>query len=119
MNEELKALSESDVEWDGTYIGLNPAVDGKKLDQLRSLGEAIIPELIAMLSDESKFSVAHVFLTYLSRVQYESFPTWNGLTVGLSADGRVNIDASQRFTLARRWDLWYRTEPHPISLPSP
>jgi hypothetical protein len=68
------------------------------------------------LEDESRFVAAHVLLTLLSGVKYQTIP-WNGLEVNLPPDGRARIDAGQRFELARRWRAWQEAAPHPRSLP--
>ena len=118
MNEYIKEMSNADVTWDGTYLGLTPIVDSEKSDRISLLGDQVIAELIAKLSDKNAFVAAHVFLTQLSGVEYEAFPTWNGLKVEILADGTVNIDPDMRFDLARRWDRWYQTKPRVKTLPT-
>jgi hypothetical protein len=59
---------------------------------------------------------AHVLLTLLSHVEYGTSP-WNGLKIAIGSNGDVQFDPSQRADLAGRWLTWYKTKPHPRSLP--
>lgn len=109
-------LSNTDIHWDGTLVGLTPTVVSESARQLLAWGEVAIPHLINALADDSKFVAAHVVLTLVSGVEYHTIP-WNGLKVDLLPDGQVKIDAAQRFDLARRWQKWQQAAPHPRSLP--
>jgi hypothetical protein len=111
-------LSNADLQWDGTYVGLRAAVDSAEADRIRQRGDRAVPELIAALADEDRFAVAHVLLTEITRISHERFPTWNGLAVDIAADGTVTVEPAQRFDLARRWQRWYGTEPRPDRLPA-
>jgi hypothetical protein len=104
------------IEWSGTRYGLLPTVSDEA-ERLATAGEAIVPALLHALADPERFVTAHVLLTRISGVSYETFPTWNGIQVTPTADGATEIDAEQRQGLARRWQLWYREEPPPDSLP--
>jgi hypothetical protein len=115
----LADLSNSNVQWDGNRFGLMPTLSGAAANQLLDMGPAALPALLEALSDPDKFVSAHVVLTKLSGVEYQSFPAWNGLEVILSADGTVSIDPAQQPVLIERWRRWYQTEPHPAVLPSP
>jgi hypothetical protein len=118
MKYNIDELSNSEIEWEGTYIGLTPILTGAKAQQVAEMGKQVIPQLLAVLADEGKFVAAHVLLTRLSGVEYQAFPSWNGLAVDMAADGTVTIYPEQRFDLARRWEQWYHTEPRPNVLPS-
>lgn len=109
-------LSNTDIRWDGTFVGLAPTVVSDSARQLLASGEVIIPYLVKALEDDSKFVVAHVVLTLVSGVEYHTMP-WNGLKVDLLPDGQVKVDAAQRFELVRRWQKWQQSAPHPRSLP--
>lgn len=117
MNQTAGGLTNADVTWEGSYIGLTPTVTDDAASRVRALGERAIPELIAALSDEHRFAAAHVMLTRLSGVEYQGFPAWNGLKVDIDAEGRVRIDPSQRAELSRRWMLWYAGAPRAKVLP--
>jgi hypothetical protein len=117
MSESIKNISNADVKWSGNYIGLSPTLSGDSTKHLIDLGELAIPELLRALADPDKFVTAHVILTQLSGVEYQSAPTWNGLAVEIAPDGNVTIDTAQRFDLLRRWEQWYRTKPTPTTLP--
>jgi len=110
-------LSNADIRWDGTFVGLVPKIVTGSARQLLAIGnDDAIPQLIRALEDESKFVAAHVLLTFLSALEYRTTP-WNGLNVDLLPDGQARFDVQQRFELARRWRAWHQAMPHPRSLP--
>jgi hypothetical protein len=109
-------LSNADVQWHGTPIGLMPILSGAA-NQLLEMGYEAVPGLLNALSDPDKYVGAHVVLTKISGVQYQAFPAWNGLEVVLAADGTASIDPDQQPVLIRRWRSWYHAEPHPAALP--
>ena len=110
-------LSNDDVRWDGTYVGLTPTVIGPAAERITAASEADIPELLRALASPDKFAVAHVLLTKVSGVEYQASPAWNGLVVSIGPDGAVSIDPSQRFELAARWERWYASKPRPARIP--
>jgi len=115
--EQLTTLiNNNDVRWDGTSFGLMPTVVSTAGQQLLASGAPAISHLIDSLDDESRFVVAHVLLTHLSGIEYQTIP-WNGLNIELLDNGEVRFDTSQRFELQRRWQQWHRSSPHPRSLP--
>lgn len=110
-------LSNADIRWDGTFVGLVPTIVSDSARQLPAIGNDAVPQLVSALEDESKFVAAHVLLTLLSAVEYHTMP-WNGLKVNLSPDGQARFDVGQRFELARRWRAWQQATPRPRSLPA-
>ena len=112
----IEQLDNSDIRWDGTLVGLTPAIVGDAARQLLASGDPAIPDLIRVLEDESKFAAAHVLLTQLSGVEHGAIP-WNGLTVDLSPDGQARVNPGERIDLLRRWRAWQQTTPRPRSLP--
>lgn len=110
-------LNNGSIRWDGTFVGLVPTIVSDSTRQLLASGDLAIPQLISALEDESKFVAAHVLLTLLSGVEYQTLP-WNGLVVDIAADGTVTIDPAQKFDLVKRWKRWHQTEPRPRVLPS-
>jgi hypothetical protein len=108
------------IEWTGQRYGLKPYLEQPAGPETASADEvaAVAPPLIEALGDPDRFVVAHVLLTRLSRVSHETFPGWNGLAVELAVDGSSRVDPAQRETLARRWQEWLATEPHPSQLPA-
>jgi hypothetical protein len=113
----VEQISNADVAWDGSQLGLTPTVLSPAAGRLVRHGPAAARALIALMSDPDRFVAAHVILTLASGVAYSAFPEWNGLVVKLGADGVVEIDADQRFAMADRWQRWYDTTPHPRYLP--
>lgn len=118
MTETERLLRNCDLRWSATEIGFLPAPPPGTAERLGTFDRDRLPELVAALSREDSFAAAHVMLTFLSGVDYEAFPTWNGLSVAMAADGTVYIDPAQRFTLARRWQRWLESVPSPKRLPA-
>jgi hypothetical protein len=109
-------INNADIRWDGTFVGLVPAIVSDSASRLLASGDIAVPQLVGALEDESKFVVAHVLLTLLSGVEHQTAP-WNGLSVDLSPAGQARFDVRQRFELGRRWRAWQQATPHPRSLP--
>jgi hypothetical protein len=106
------------VEWEANENGYRPFLSAGDEQAAASLGPDDVPQLIDALTDEDDFVKAHVLLTRLSGVEYESFPTWNGLALTMDAEGAVSIDPAQRERLAYRWQRWWAADPRPPSLPA-
>src|SRR4051794_22310271 len=70
----IEHLSNADIRWDGTFVGLVPSIVSDSARQLFDIGDDAIPQLINALEDESKFVAAHVLLTLLSGVEYNTSP---------------------------------------------
>jgi hypothetical protein len=117
MNRARQALMLYKVTWISTLLGVAPLVSSRRNDVPGALKRAAIPELIQALGDEKHFVAAHVLLTQLTGVTFESAPTWNGLAVDIGADGAVTIDPAQRASLKQRWQRWFIIRPHPAMLP--
>lgn len=110
-------LSGTEVHWEGTDTGFVPHVVGYDFASAAEFGSRAIIELLEALLDRDTFVLAHVVLTKLTGIEYQTFPEWNHLTVSMAADGAITIDPEQRFDLARRWKQWYQAKPRPSSLP--
>jgi hypothetical protein len=110
-------LSPDEVEWEGNEAGYQPFLSPADERAAAGLGAGDASALVDALADGERFVKAHVGLTRLSGVEYESFPTWNGLELALHADGDVSIDAEQRARLAHRWRQWLSSDPRPDRLP--
>lgn len=117
MSQLIECISNADVVWEADFAGLAPTVTGGEARRILEADESPIADLLPALSDPEKFVAAHVLLTRLTRVDYESFPTWNGLAVDIAADGTATIPSGQCHTLARRWHRWHQTTPRPNQLP--
>jgi hypothetical protein len=119
MDPDIRALSNSDIEWHGTAQGFYASLRTERAKRLAGAdAKAMIGRLLPALSEADKFAAAHVLLTSLSHVEYSSFPNWNGLRVDIRQDGAVVIDEEQRHELARRWQRWYQMNPRPPTLPT-
>ena len=111
----VEGLTNADVRWDGTALGLMPILSESARSFLDE-GDTAIPDLIDALGDESRFAIAHVLLTLISGVRHETAP-WNGLQVDLEADAVAHIDPAQRPELQLRWRRWSEATPRPDELP--
>jgi len=101
------------VRWQGTRFGLIAELS----DEARGLltrGESILQLLLEGLSDPRRFVTAHVVLTRITGVPYETFPAWNGLEVTVEANGDVTIDSSQREQLELQWRRYFQDRPRPL-----
>lgn len=117
MNATFDHLTTIRVEWEGREEGLTPIFVEGNPEAILELKEKAIRDLIDALSDKHLFVSAHVLLTQISGIEYQAFPTWNGLKVEMASDGTVTINPDQRYESARRWERWYQTEPRPKELP--
>jgi hypothetical protein len=104
------------VQWGGTRFGLFPTLS-EDAERIMDEGPAAVPILMDAVTLPHIFITAHVLLTKITGVRHETFPSWNGLDVNIHATGDVEIDAEQRHRLAKRWRLYFQTEPRPASLP--
>jgi hypothetical protein len=104
-----ESISNGDIQWTYTLIGLQPAVKGKTrevLDHMRKT-KADMQVLVEQLDDPTRFQAAHVLLTYLQASFHKGgIPTgtgpWNGMTV--TFDGKVaKCSPDQRSQLKKDW----------------
>lgn len=116
------SISNSDVRWDGSYVGLLPQFSGAAKEILDNRA-VDFKELVKALGDKRRFIAAHALLTMLTGHVIES-PTgggidpvtgnilsgtefgakFNGLRVDLFADGRVVIPENQQAGLIKKWN---------------
>jgi hypothetical protein len=98
-----RLLAAGDIGWDGTDLGLMPRLSDEDERLAQQLDQDDIPALLDALDRQQTFVKAHVLLTRLTDAEHETFPTWNGLAVDITADGSVQIDPAQRSALAEQW----------------
>lgn len=113
--EEL--LTAGAVVWEGTESGLQPVLTAAGEQAARRMDVEDAPVLLDALEDVSRFVAAHIALTRLTGVRYETCPSWNGLAVKIDVAGTATVDPGQRFALARRWRQWDASDPLPQRLP--
>jgi len=100
---EVAALRNTDVSWNGTWLGLWPDLSDRAA-RLQASGAAVIPLLREALQDEEQYVAAHVLLTWLTNEPFcLSGSRYNGLSVELYADGRTVI-FDQRTSIQRLWN---------------
>lgn len=102
MNDTSNVPSNASVEWSGNRFGYQPYYS-KIIEDILQNKKASKSVLFAAMLEEDKFISAHVILTMSDKMEFETFPTWNKLKIEIEADGRVKIDAEQRFELLEYW----------------
>jgi hypothetical protein len=102
-NKRLELLN-SDLQWDGTPLGLQPRIANPDTAQLVAAPSTIDRELVELLRDPDRFAVAHVLLT-MRRMALTSFDAsqWNGLRVTLAASGVARYEPGDMPPLYQRW----------------
>jgi len=99
-------IRNSDISWDGTFVGLVPRITGAGSAEVLKLRDSAIPALVGALDDADRFAAAHVLLTQIQMAGVDrplSASQWNGLRVELSADGSVRVYPEQREELKAFW----------------
>ena len=102
----LRALSNKDVEVDGTPFGLMVDVQSSAAEQLKSFGSRANWALERALDDPERFAAAHILLTEINESQVSSFGSashWNDMRITLHAGGSVNFHAEQISQLQEHW----------------
>ena len=100
----VASLKNSDISWDGNFIGLQPTVKSETVKRLLGFGKQAVPALQTALSDSNKFAAAHVLLTQIKKKQYQiSASHWNGLEVDLHADGTIDLHPEQMDKIKALW----------------
>jgi hypothetical protein len=98
----VEDLDNSDVSWDGNFLGLQPRLS----DRAKSFGRTLSPDekvaLIAALDDENRYVIAHVLLSRGTDFQSDA-SQWNGLHVELKAGNSVSYPEGQMERLQRFW----------------
>ncbi len=101
--ELVNKITNEDVAWDGTFIGLMPKLGGATL-RLRDSKKDINPLLVEALLDQDKFVAAHVLLTYRTALTISaSGSEWNGLKVQLKSNGETAYDDNDLNELQKYW----------------
>ena len=103
-------LHNSDLQWDGTPLGLQPRIANPDTARLVAAPSTIDRELVELLRDPDRFAVAHVLLT-MRRKALTSFDAnqWNGLRVALAASGAARYEPGDMTPLYQRWSSVVRT----------
>ena len=100
----MRALSNRDVEVDGTYIGLMVDNKSPSAEKLKLLGTQANRALERALADPERFAAAHILLTEINQRRYSiSASHWNDMEITLYADGRVDFHAEQIPKLQEFW----------------
>ena len=97
-------ISNADVAWDGTDLGIMPKVTRQGVLDVLASPDCSAPFLVDALLDPNRYVVAHVLLTDLSNEPWGGDGgAWNGLHVQLYADGRTTFEGNDRQQLHTIW----------------
>lgn len=100
----VSRLTNADIIWDGSYVGLTARSEKESTRKLIALGGQGQSYLVQALDDPNKFVTAHFILTNIYRYELPvSASNWNGLRIELWGDGKTEIDPQQRLELKRYW----------------
>lgn len=104
LKRQALMIKNSDIDWDGTTLGLNPTVKGASKVILDNRYAGVIAPLLDSLRDENRFIAAHVLLTFMTGSEFPmSSNAWNGLVVEIRADNTEHIPSGQQDRLIRYW----------------
>jgi hypothetical protein len=99
-------MSNADIKWIGSKVGLQPKLIGTPAKLLIERGPSVTPFLLRGLEKEDKFVACHVLLTKLNLEGY--FPIegsiWNGLKVRHNKKGEPVYDKNEIPKLLIFWD---------------
>lgn len=114
----VKGLTNDDLEWSGTYVGLIPRLSEAAKSVSESNCKCVLLELEPLLRDPDRFAIAHVLLTFIvpNRIDveapYNGAEQWLGLHVDLLADGSVTYNHEDIPVLMKKWRLIIHSEEH-------
>lgn len=102
----LYHLSNNDIRWGGSEVGIKPRLEGKPAKMLMDRGkDSVNKELLRGLDKKDKFAACHVLLTLMNLDDYYPIKggEWNRLKVKLTGDGKAEYDSSQILILKKYW----------------
>jgi hypothetical protein len=99
-----EAISNRDIRWDGTLLGLRPQVEGASALVLSHWRAELPEQLVAALNDPDRFVAAHVLLGKGLRITLTtSGDRYDQLNVDLPAKGPATIDRVQQGRIKKLW----------------
>ena len=103
FHNDVAALRNSDVGFDGGYLGLQANLLTRRAERIQRAGAAAKPLLVAALTDPERYIAAHVLLTALDHPLI-GWPVteFNHLVVHVRTDGTVVPDGQQS-SILRLW----------------
>lgn len=106
--ELVECVTNADVVWDGSLIGLNPRLHGMTQLLAGSKGrqhrEELTLHLLRRLHDAEAAVAAHVILSELYDMPWRTNAgQWCGLGIELRADGSTQIHPEETDALYERW----------------
>ena len=107
----VSLIKNSDVRWDGDYLGLKPSLVGHSTKLLQICPKQATPALLEALKDSQRFIVAHVLLAEINNIQIErDAESWNGLHIILLSSGQSVITENQQAAVVQKWTKWHRSK---------
>jgi hypothetical protein len=125
---DVRLIKNSDVRWDGNFLGLQPNFSGASKLIVEDRRRVSFSELVSALDDERRYIAAHALLSALTGHSIDSSAggidpetgsilpgteeaagKFNGLRVDLRTDGSVVISDQQRRMIARKWKAWLKS----------
>ncbi len=104
---DFKQISNRDIQFDGTFVGLMPSVKGntKMIVAKARITKPDPSPLIELLEDPNKYVAAHIVLTMAYSKSIDIQVThWNGLEVDIHAIKGVSYPPNQMDRLKKEWE---------------
>lgn len=102
--EKINALGNDHVSWKGTIAGLMPVIVNPETHSLIADEAPIDAQLVERLLDPEAYVAAHVILSQRAGTSFSSDASqWNGLHVGIAADGSISYQPEDRDALYEMW----------------
>ncbi len=102
MNEGYD-FSNHDVKWEGSFVGLFPVLSEKAIDFRNNYPEDGDSQMLSYLNDEKKFVFAHVILCLKYDRNIIADKKWNGLSVELKSNGKIEYNFEEREEIEKKW----------------
>jgi hypothetical protein len=104
----VRAISNSDVTWDGNTLGLQAQMSDRAKKVL-SLERRAVPALLHAVQNDDQVVAAHVLLSHIAGESFQfSSREWNGLQVSLYSNGTTSIDQNSLKEIKRKWQATNR-----------
>ncbi len=106
----VDSMRNTDIEWDGTFLGIIPMNVGEPLEKLMVNSDSELDELLlAAMEDDERRVAAHVVLAHRHGESSSNEYGWYGLTVDLQPDGSATFDIRERGKLRKEWTRLVRS----------
>jgi hypothetical protein len=110
----LESITNENIRWDGTGVGLVYYPDEQLRLALNSIPREYLSIVYKYLNDPKRFAAAHVILCQVSGkypTNAGTFSELNGMGVSLMGDGTVVIPFEQKDVLLNKWKDYSESPP--------